>query len=168
MGQGWGISLDSSRKRSLIGWSHQSPHSLIQLCLQFYAHLERMKAAKHYGCLMQTICVVRRKMGRDSHGLSSFFFKRPAVNKVKAGHFAEKGHFWSGWIHSPATISGLLWEAGSDPFLVLCRWAMCVCKRSGALEILSGWVWHHLNLLQAISQDAIMYFLHQRTLKENI
>ena len=29
-------------------------------------------------------------MGRDSHGLSSFFFKRPAVNKVKAGHFAEK------------------------------------------------------------------------------
>lgn len=49
-----------------------------------------MKAAKHYGRLMQTICVVRRKTGRDSHGLSSFFFKRPAVNKVKAGHFAEK------------------------------------------------------------------------------
>ena len=72
-----------------------------------------MKAAKHCGRLMQTIRVVRRKMGRDSHGLSSFF-KRPAVNKVKAGHFAEKGHFWSGWVHSPATISGLLWEAGSE------------------------------------------------------
>lgn len=68
-------------------------------------------------------------MGRDSHGHSSFFFKKPVVSMERAGHFAEKGYFWSDSIHSSITIPGLPWEAGSDPFLVLCRWAVCMFLR---------------------------------------
>lgn len=43
---------------------------------------------------------------------------------------------------------------------------MYVPKRPGSLGIAIAWVWHHSNFLQAMAQDAIMYFICQKHWKE--
>lgn len=116
-----------SRGRARRGWRPQprsspaAPHSS-----------GKNGGSKALWSLMQTTRVVRGNAW-EARGHASSPCKRPVVSVERAGHSAEKGHFQSGWTHSPIIIRGPVWEASPSPSCFPAH-GLCVCVRGQSFQ----------------------------------